>query len=136
MEILIIGSALRQVRGDQKALGLTFVRTARTAPNYRLYEIDRQFAALVEVEQGGISASGELCRLSDADFETLLKQEPPGLKVAPVKLEDGTEVPCAVSTFATLPPQATDISEYGDFLAFLKAQDARKPPSPARSPGK
>lgn len=121
MEILIIGSALRQVCGDQKALGLTFIRTARTAPNYRLYEIDRRFAALVEVEQGGISVAGELCRLSDEDFAILVKQEPHGLKMAPIRLADGAEVPCAVSTFATLPPQASDISDHGDFVAFLKA---------------
>lgn len=122
MEILIIGSALRDVCGDQQALGLTFIRTARTAPNYRLYEINQQFAALVEVDEGGVSVAGELCHLSDEDFNILLEQEPHGLKSKPVKLEDGTMVVCAVSTFETLPPAATDISKYGGFVAFLRAR--------------
>ena len=121
MQILIIGSALREVCGDQKALRLTFIRMNRTAPTYRLYEINRQYTALVEVDEGGIAVEGELCHLSDEDFNILLKQEPHGLKSEPVKLEDGTMVLCAVSTCATLPPAATDISKYGSFVAFLKA---------------
>lgn len=108
MEMLIIGSALRKVCGDQKALGLTFIREARTAPNYRLYEVKRQFTALVEVEEGGVSILGELCDLSQENYEKLL-------------IDDGTRTLCAVSSFATLPSHATDISEHGGFVAYLES---------------
>lgn len=119
MEMLIIGSALRKVCGNQQALGLTFIREARTAPRYRLYEANRQFTALVEVPEGGVIVAGELCHLSREDFEIMLKQEPNGLHQDLVELEDGSKVMCAVSTPQTLPAHATDISEYGNFVAYL-----------------
>lgn len=119
MEMLIIGSALRKVCGDQQALGLTFIRETRTAPKYRLYEVNRQFTALVEVAEGGVIIAGELCHLSREDFEILLKREPNGLHQDYVELEDGGKVLCAVSTLEALPPHATDISEYGNFVDYL-----------------
>ncbi len=119
MEMLIIGSALRKVCGDQQALGLTFIREARTAPRYRLYEVNRQFTALVEVAEGGVVVAGELCRLSREVFESLLKKEPNGLHQDFVELEDGRRVMCAVSTPQALPAHATDISEYGNFVDYL-----------------
>jgi hypothetical protein len=109
------------VCGDQTALGLTFIREAKTAPNYRLYEVNRQFTALVAVEAGGVSVSGELCHLSRENYEILLKQEPNGLHQGLVELDNGAKVLCAVSSFATLPSHATDISEHGNFVDYLES---------------
>lgn len=55
MPMLAIGSALREVCGDQGALGLHFVEEARTAPRYRLFALDDRYAALVESRDDGIS---------------------------------------------------------------------------------
>lgn len=119
MILFVVGSALRQVCGDQAALGITFVREARTAPIYRLYEIAGRFAALVEVGEGGISIPGEVCSIVDADADELLKGEPAGVSSMPVALSDGTTALGPVSTLETLPQGATDISSYGGFAAFF-----------------
>ena len=60
MIVLVIGSALRSMGFDQAAAGLTFIEEARTAPRYRLYSLEERWAALVPVEEGGVSVAGEL----------------------------------------------------------------------------
>lgn len=119
MILFVVGSALREVCGDQAALGITFIREARTAPIYRLYQIDGRFAALVEIGEGGISVPGEVCSIVDADADELLKGEPAGVTSMPVMLSDGTTAFGPISTLETLPQGATDISSYGGFAAFF-----------------
>lgn len=121
MIVFVAGSGLREVVGDQVAIGLTFIREARTLPVYRLYVVESRFAALVEVETGGISVAGELCDLSDERAAALLATEPPGVKQAPVKLLDGGTVPGPVSTVATLPADSRDISTYGGFAPYWRS---------------
>ena len=122
MRLLAIGSALREVCGDQAALGLTFVEEARTAPKYRLYAIDDSHAALVEDEQHGISVPGEIVEIPDERWEEILASEPPAVTQAPVELDDGRVVTAAVgdpedAAFA----HAVDITEYGGFAAYVRA---------------
>ncbi len=120
MKIFVIGSGLRQICGDQSVLGLSFIRSAITAPQYRLYALDRRFAALVEVSEGGMAIEGEICQLSSDVNQTLLTNEPLGIEQKLVKLADGTLVASAVSTQAALPAGAVDISEFGNFATFIQ----------------
>jgi hypothetical protein len=125
MQLLAIGSALREVCGDQAALGLTFVEEARTAPKYRLYSIDDRHAALVKDEEHGISVPGEIVEIADERWEEILASEPPAVTQAPIELVDGRVVTGAVGdpgdeAFA----HARDITEYGGFAAYLRARRA------------
>ena len=126
MRLLAIGSALREICGDQAALGLTFVEEAQTAPKYRLYSIDDdRHAALVEDEEHGISVPGEIVEIPDDRWQEILASEPPAVTQAPVELEDGRVVTAAVGD-----PEdpafrrARDITEYGGFAAYLRARRA------------
>ena len=123
VEILAIGGALREICGDQAALDLTFVEEARTAPKYRPYSIDDRFAALVETSEGGTSVLGEIVSMSDDAFERLLAGEPPGVVQAPVELADGRVVLGAVGDPALMAAGAREITEYGGFVAYRRAQD-------------
>jgi hypothetical protein len=125
MRLLAIGSALREVCGDQAALGLTFVEEARTAPKYRLYSIDDRHAALVEDEEHGISVPGEIVEIPDERWDEILASEPSAVTQEPVELLDGRVVTAAVgdpgdAAFA----RARDITEYGGFAAYLRARSA------------
>ena len=125
MRLLAIGSALREVCGDQAALGVTFVEEARTAPKYRLYSIDDRHAALVEDEERGISVPGEIVEIPDERWEEILASEPPAVSQAPVELLDGRVVTAAVgdpdhAAFR----RARDITDYGGFAAYLRARRA------------
>lgn len=118
MIVFVIGSGLREVCGDQATLGLSFIREARTAPIYRLYEIEERFAALLQVAEGGISVPGEICSIDVENVEEFLQGEPEGLQLMPVMLDDKTTVLGSVSTLETLPQRSSDISGYGSFETF------------------
>lgn len=120
--MLVIGSALREICGDQAALGLRFLETARTAPKYRLYSVDDAFAALVEDDEAGAAIAGELVELDEGRFEELLAAEPPGLIQAPVELEDGRVVSSAFAEPSALAAGAREITGYGGFAAYRRAR--------------
>ena len=124
MLILVVGSALREVCGDQAALGLTFLEEVSTAPRYRLYALDDRFAALVEVADGGISVPGELAELPDQLLAEILASEPPGVTQGPVELADGRVVSCAFGDLAVIADGARDITAWGGFAAYWRAQQA------------
>ena len=124
MRILAIGSALREVCGDQAALGLTFVEEAQTAPKYRLYSIDDRHAAIVEDEQNGVSVPGEIVEIPDDRWEEILASEPPGVTQAPVELADGRVVTSAFGDPERMAAGAREITEFGGFAAYLRSRRA------------
>jgi gamma-glutamylaminecyclotransferase len=121
MLVLVIGSALREVCGDQAALGLEFVAEARTAPRYRLYSLEDRWAALVPADEGGISVPGELVELPEARWEEILATEPPGITPGPVELDDGRMVTAALGDPGYLEEHGREITEYGGFAAYLRS---------------
>jgi gamma-glutamylcyclotransferase (GGCT)/AIG2-like uncharacterized protein YtfP len=122
MKILVIGSGLREVCGDQDSLGLRFLESVRTAPKYRLYSIDNEYAALVEDEDAGVAIAGELVDLADERLAELLANEPPGELQAPVELDDGRVVSAAFAQPGALAGDVLEITAYGGFAAYRRAQ--------------
>jgi hypothetical protein len=122
VRLFVIGSGLREVCGDQQALGLTFVAAARTAPRYRLYSFSDAFAALVEDDETGVSVGGELVDVPDTRLAELLAIEPPGIIQAPVELADGTVVSAAFAEPGALGRgDAIDITAHGDFASYVSS---------------
>lgn len=122
MLLFAIGSALREVCGDQAALGLTFVEEARTAPRYRLFAVDGRFAALVEDPGRGVSVAGEILEVDDARWQELLASEPAGLHQRPALLEDGREVSTAFAELDEVTGELVEITEHGGFAAWLRSR--------------
>jgi hypothetical protein len=122
MRLLVIGSGLRAVCGDQTALGLTFLAEARTAPHYRLYSFSDAFAALVEDRHTGVSVGGELVEVPDWRFAELLAGEPEGIVQAQVSLEDGSVVSSAFAEPHALERgDVVEITAHGDFASYLSS---------------
>ena len=117
----MIGSALREVCGDQAALGLRFVEEARTASRYRLFALGDRYAALVETDSGGIAVPGELVELDDERWPELLATEPEGIEPGPVELENGRTVTAALGDEGYLTEHGVEITEHGGFAAYLRA---------------
>jgi hypothetical protein len=122
VQLFAIGSALREVCGDQAALGLRFVEEARTAPRYRLFSIDDRFAALVEDPERGVSVAGEIVELDDSRFEELLRSEPPGLVQELAELEDGRRLSTAFADLDRTTGDVREITEFGSFGAYLRSK--------------
>ncbi len=119
MIVLVIGSALRSLGVDQEAMGLTFLEEASTAPKYRLYSLDEQWAALVPVDSGGVSVAGELVEVSDQRWPEIVASEPPGIVTGPIELADGREVTAALGDPDHMEGHAVEITEHGSFAAYL-----------------
>ena len=121
MLVLVIGSALREVCGNQAGLGLTFIEEASTAPRYRLFALAGRWAALVEDEERGMPVPGELVEVSDERWSGIAASEPEGITPGPVELADGRVVTAALGDPDYLQKHGTDISAHGGFAAYLRS---------------
>lgn len=74
------------------AVNATFVREAKTAPVYRLWSINDQHPAMLRVANGGSAIALEIWQIPPSGFVQVLLQEPPGLCIGKVTLEDSSEV--------------------------------------------
>ncbi|HVV21066.1 MAG TPA: gamma-glutamylcyclotransferase [Pseudonocardiaceae bacterium] len=102
--------------------GAPLVRVARSAPRYRYFSVGDRFPAMFAVPTGGHSVVGELY---DLPLETLrdhlIPAEPPELELDVIELDDGTASLATVLRAEFVDAQQlTDISEIGDWRAYLK----------------
>jgi hypothetical protein len=122
MLVLVIGSALREISGDQARFGMTYVAGARTAAKYRLYALEQRWAALLEDEESGRSVEGELVHIPDDRWAEVAAGEPPGIAPGPVELEDGRLVTAALGDPEYLRVHGEDITECGSFPSYLRSR--------------
>ncbi|MGJ3253088.1 MAG: allophanate hydrolase-related protein [Elainellaceae cyanobacterium] len=118
--VFICGSALRGQPDHKNLQSATFVRAAKTAPNYRLHAVsDGWHPGIYKVSTGGIAIPGELYELTSDQYEHLVSTEPPNMYPADVTLENGE------TAIAMLYPQELveqhgwpDISHLGGWAAY------------------
>ena len=93
MPFAINGTLMRGLSLNQNMLdaGASFVREARTAPVYRLFSVDDHYPGMVRFESGGASISLEIWEVDEPGLVRILLQEPPGLTIGKILLDDGTE---------------------------------------------
>ena len=72
--------------------GAVFVKDARTAPTYRLWNIGGRHPAMARDEQDGVSIALELWEITPENMISVLQEEPPGLVLGKVSLDDGSTV--------------------------------------------
>lgn len=73
-------------------IGAKFISGACTAPIYRLWNINNLYPAMLRDGQEGAAISVELWDISPGSLATILENEPPGLTVGRILLEDGRSV--------------------------------------------
>ena len=106
------------LNGNLLAAGATFVREARTAPVYRLWSIGDRHPAMVRVATGGAAIALEVWSVPAAGLTRILQQEPPGLCVGKVRLEDGDEA-LGVLGEPILCEGQRDITAHGGWRAYV-----------------
>jgi hypothetical protein len=92
--LAVNGTLMRglELNGNLLRAGGRFVREAKTAPAYRLYTIGDLHPAMIRVESGGAAIAVEIWEIPAAGLAQVLREEPAGLCVGKVALEDGGEV--------------------------------------------
>jgi gamma-glutamylcyclotransferase (GGCT)/AIG2-like uncharacterized protein YtfP len=118
--LAVNGTLMRglELSGNLLAAGARFVREAKTAPVYRLWSIDDRHPAMLRVARGGAAVAVEVWAVPAAGIATLLRQEPPGLCVGKVRLDDGEEV-LGVLGEPILCEGQREITAYGGWRAYV-----------------
>ncbi len=128
MDVLLAvnGTLMRglELNGNLLAVGASFVREARTAPTYRLWSINDRHPAMIRVAAGGTAIAVEVWEVPAAGLATILMQEPPGLCIGKVRLDDGEET-LGVLGEPALCEGMREITEYGGWRAYLAARGKR-----------
>ena len=98
-----------------------FVRDARTAPCYRLWNVANKHPAMMRDEQYGASISLELWEINPEKTIDLLGKEPPGLVLGRILLDDGSLVMGILSE----PYILTGCEEITHYLGWREYQNVR-----------
>jgi gamma-glutamylcyclotransferase (GGCT)/AIG2-like uncharacterized protein YtfP len=117
---LIYGTFMRGQPGHANLDGGRFLEAVRTAPQYRLWEVDGRWPALVPDEEG-VSIEGELYEFDAAHLARLAELEPPGWNRAPVTLDDGREVDTFLGD-PVLPERGRDVSGFHGWATFVSRE--------------
>ena len=107
--------------GHGNLAGATLVEQTRTAPRYRLYDVD-DLPALVPATDG-MSIECELYDVDEVHIARLAEIEPPGWSRAPLELGDGRVVEAFLAA-RDLAARGEDVSEHGGWPAYTRARMA------------
>jgi hypothetical protein len=100
----------------------TFVRETMTEPAYRLWTINDEHPAMVRVTDGtGVKVAVEVWSVPAAGLVSILLDEPPGLCIGKVRLEDGSTV-LGVLGEPALVDGKREITKYGGWRAYIAAE--------------
>lgn len=122
VQLAVNGTLMRGLELNPNLLAARgeFVGEARTMPEYRLWSIRDRHPAMVRVLSGGVSVAVEVWSVPTQGLATVLLQEPPGLSIGKVRLEDGTEV-LGVLGEPALCEGCREITEFGGWRAYIAA---------------
>ncbi|MBH0190792.1 MAG: glutamyl-tRNA amidotransferase [Nitrospira sp.] len=124
--LAVNGTLMRglKLNPNMVAAKATFVREAMTEPAYRLWTINDEHPAMLRVTNGtGVRVAVEVWSVPPAGLAGILLNEPPGLCIGKVRLEDGSIV-LGVLGEPALVEGHREITTYGGWRAYL-AQDSR-----------
>jgi gamma-glutamylcyclotransferase (GGCT)/AIG2-like uncharacterized protein YtfP len=101
--------------------GARFVTEARTAPRYQIFSIADIHPGMIPVERKGVSVTGEIYELDFEHLQRLLADEPAGLGLGVVELEDDAKMLGIFWVASELPSTAVDISRFGGWREYRSA---------------
>jgi gamma-glutamylcyclotransferase (GGCT)/AIG2-like uncharacterized protein YtfP len=122
--LAVNGTLMRGLKLNPNMLAAeaTFVREAMTEPAYRLCTVNDDHPAMLRVTDGtGVKVAVEVWSVPAAGLAGILLNEPPGLSVGKVKLEDGSTV-LGVLGEPALVEGHREITKYGGWRAYIAAE--------------
>jgi gamma-glutamylcyclotransferase (GGCT)/AIG2-like uncharacterized protein YtfP len=125
--LAVNGTLMRGLKLNPNMLAAkaTFVRETHTEPTYRLWTIRDEHPAMVRVTDGsGVKVALEVWSVPAAGLASILLNEPPGLSIGKVKLEDGSIVLGVLGEPALVEGQR-EITRYGGWRAYIAAEGVK-----------
>ena len=100
----------------------TFVREAATEPVYRLWSVRDDYPAMIHVSDGtGRTLNVEVWAVPLEGLAGLLEEEPSGLAIGKIRLDDGSDV-LGVLGESVLVEGQREITGYGGWRAYVEAE--------------
>ncbi|MEO8257554.1 MAG: glutamyl-tRNA amidotransferase [Acidobacteriota bacterium] len=106
--------------------GAEFVREATTQPTYRLWSINDRYPAMVRVTSGGGAVAAEVWSVPAAGFAFVLQEEPAGLTIGKVMLDDGSVVLGVLGEPAVCEGHK-EITAFGGWRSYINTLTATQP---------
>jgi hypothetical protein len=125
--LAVNGTLMRglELNPNMMAAKATFVRETMTEPAYRLWTINDEHPAMLRVTDGtGVKVVVEVWSVPVTGLAGILLNEPPGLCIGKVRLEDGSMV-LGVLGEPALVEGHREITEFGGWRGYL-AKDSRR----------
>ena len=123
VQLAVNGTLMRGLELNPNLLnvGATFVCEAQTDPHYRLWSIGDRHPAMMRVAHDGTKVALEIWALPPAAIATILEQEPAGLCIGRIRLDDGSSV-LGVLGEAYLCESGLEITEFGGWRAYMASK--------------
>lgn len=107
---------------NMAAAGATFVRETTTEPVYRIWTVNDDHPAMIRVTDGsGTAVAVEVWSVPAAGLAGILLNEPPGLSIGKVRLDDGSTVLGVIGEPALVEGQR-EITSHGGWRAYTAAE--------------
>ncbi|MDH4301235.1 MAG: gamma-glutamylcyclotransferase [Nitrospira sp.] len=122
--LAVNGTLMRglKLNHNMVAAQATFVRETQTEPAYRLWTINDEHPAMLRVTDGtGTKVAVEVWSVPADGLAGILLNEPPGLCVGKVRLEDGSTVLGVLGEPALIEGHR-EITTYGGWRSYLAHQ--------------
>lgn len=122
--LAVNGTLMRglELNPNMHAAGATFVREDRTDACYRIWSINDRHPAMQRTPAGaGTRVALEIWNVPNAGLAAILQNEPPGLAIGKVVLEDGSIV-LGVLGEPFLCEGQREITAFGGWRAYTAAQ--------------
>ena len=127
VELVVNGTLMRGLALNKNLLrvGARFLYETLTAPEYRLWSIDDEYPAMIRIKEGGVSVTVEVWELPVLGLFMVFQQEPPGLCLGMVKLNDGKQA-LGILGEPYLCEGKKEISAFGGWRAYLESKPLKK----------
>lgn len=119
--LAVNGTLMRglKLNHNMVAAKATFVRETQTEPAYRLWTINDEHPAMLRVTDGtGVKVAVEVWSVPTVGLAGILLNEPPGLCIGKVRLEDGSIV-LGVLGEPALVEGHREITEFGGWRSYI-----------------
>jgi hypothetical protein len=119
--LAVNGTLMRglKLNHNMVAAKATFVRETMTEPAYRLWTINDEHPAMLRVTDGtGVKVAVEVWSVPSVGLADILLNEPPGLCIGKVRLEDGSVV-LGVLGEPALVEGHQEITAYGGWRSYI-----------------
>jgi hypothetical protein len=118
--LAVNGTLMRglELNSNLVSIGAAFVRETTTFPVYRLWSIRDRHPAMIRFETGGAAVAVEIWSVPAEGLASILLNEPSGLCIGKVLLEDGSQVPGVLGEPALCEGQQ-EITSFGGWRQYM-----------------